>query len=163
MSPRRIPHYINITHADAAGHEAEQRQREREAERAAQEARERVEAERKERDSWATLEQVPAQYRTRGVVSYDPHPERRGRLRESFSCACGKHDHGHGADHNPFAGIEEPTWLEFVDEPDEGAREEARKLAERVNRARTQTPPAAGPSRVPGGGRTDTTRRTMRR
>jgi len=141
MSPRRIPHYINITHADVAGYEAEERQREREAERAAKAAQERAEAERKERDGWATLERVPAKYRTRGVASYDPHPERLGRLRETFACACGKHDHGHGADHNPFAGIKEPTWLEFVDED---PAEEAAKLAERVNRARTQTPPVGG-------------------
>lgn len=142
MSPRRM----EITHAAAefvaASHERQ------EALRAAAEEqqRDRISRAESQRQIGMTMATVPAHLRLRGSVTYDHD----GRVRQSFSCGCDKPAH-----HNPYAGIIEPTRLELVD-PDQ----EARKLRERVDRARPQTPPAA---KSGGGGRTPHTGRPMRR
>jgi len=151
MSPRRIPRFINVTHAEVANSAAVERQRD-----AADELAKKIqEREAKDREEWRALEKIPRQYRPRRSATYEPdHPEGFSGYAETFSCGCDKPEHGH----NPYAGIIEPTRLEFVD-PDE----EARKLRERVDRARPQTPPAAKAIHPGGGGRTPHTGRPMRR
>lgn len=132
MSARRI--ITGVTHEAAAGTAEEERQESRLLAAREQHAIDRGLREQKDRQLAETAAQIPQRLVSRGVVGFDGE----GKVRQSFSCACGKHDHGHGDEHNPFAGIIEPTVLEFID-----PTEKARELAERVNRARTpKTPPA---------------------
>lgn len=131
MSPRRF--ISGVTHEAAAETTTVQRTNARLRSAREQVAIDRGEREAKERKMAETLDQIPKHFVARGVVGFDGD----GRVRESFSCACGKNEHGH----NPFAGITEPTSLEFLD-----VDEVAQRLAERVNRVRSpKTPPAAFP------------------
>lgn len=149
MSPRRI----EVSHDEAELIERSTRQEQAEQ---ARQVQQRADDWERQRELARTLARIPGRYRLRGSAAYEPdHPPEFSGYVQSFSCGCDKPEHGH----NPFASIKEPTELVFID-----PAEEAAKLAERVNRARTQTPPvAAPPPGGRGGGRTNTTRRTMRR
>jgi len=130
-------HRIAVTHQEAEL--VERSTNEWQAEQARQ-ARQRADDRERQRELARTLARIPSRLRSRGSATYEPdHPEGFTGYVQRFSCGCDKpsHAHGHGEDYNPFEGMNEPTWLEFVD-IDEEARihAEARALIERVNRSR---------------------------
>lgn len=141
---------ISITHREAELVELRTSQQRAERDR---QAKQRADDRERQRELARTLARIPSRLRSRGTAAYEPdHPEGFSGYVQSFSCGCDK------PDHHPFTGINEPTELVFID-----PAEEARKLAERVNRARTQTPPAARSSSVPLRREAPTTGRPMRR
>jgi hypothetical protein len=148
MSPSRS--ISGVTHEAAVDAAVAQRQDARQRTAREEQAIKRAERQAKEREMERTAAQIPQRLVSRGVVGFDGA----GKVRETFSCGCDKTEHGHGR--NPFAGITEPTVLEFID-----PTEKARELAERVDRVRSpKTPPAALlKSGSSGGGRPNPERR----
>lgn len=148
------PRFVRVTHAEA---EAAQRA-EHEAELNQEADAERLQNQRARAQTFAVVAPLAsAEQRYRAAIRVDE----RGSVRQTFSCNCGKHSHGHGTPDHPdaFASIIEPTrfeaeppeWAkEFNARADETVRQQAAALAARVRTPLPQTPPAAAPRQVHG-------------